>query len=173
MVAALAIGAIELLAFAGILVYASLVDIRERRIPNGCIIAALAVRVVYLALALAFGWIDMQAVGYYAFSACAIAIALAVLTIVADRVFGRESMGGGDLKLFFVAGFYFGWQQGLVVVVLSCIFAIAMGLFGESRENGPKPSRGESAFLQRTLPFGPPIAAACIVVMFFGNLIFH
>ena len=169
----MAIGAIELLAFAGILVYASLIDIRERRIPNACIIAALAVRIVYLALALAFGWTDMQAVGYYVFSACAIAIALAVLTIVADRVFGRESMGGGDLKLFFVAGFYFGWQQGLVVVVLSCIFAVAAGLFGEKGKGGSGLSREEPVFLQRTVPFGPSIAAACIAVMFFGNLIFH
>lgn len=169
----MAVGAIELLAFAGILVYASLVDIRERRIPNSCIIAALAVRIVYLALALAFGWIDMQAIGYYVFSACAIGIALIALALIADKALGRESIGGGDLKLFFVAGLYFGWQQGLVVVVLSCIFGIAAGVIGEAGERGSRPSRERPGFLQRTLPFGPAIAAACIVVMFFGNLIFH
>lgn len=160
---------VELLAFAGILLYSSLTDLQDRRIPNACIIAALAVRAVYLTLALAFGWLDAQAIGYYVFSACAIGLALVVMVLAADRVFGRESMGGGDLKLFFVAGFYFGWQQGLVVVLLSCVFGIVIGLLGKPDDEGA--SSGEGGFLKRTLPFGPPIAAACFVVMLIGNML--
>lgn len=160
---------VELIAFAGILLYASLVDLRERRIPNGCILAALAVRIVYLAAALAFGWLDLRAIGYYVFSACAIGVALVVIVLVADRMFGRESMGGGDLKLFFVAGLYFGWQQGLAVVLLSCVFGIVVGLLVERSDGGSDGGRG---LLKRTLPFGPPIAAACIVIMIGGGPVF-
>lgn len=160
---------VELIAYAGILLLASIVDLRERRIPNGCIIAALAVRVVYLAVALANGWLDMRAIGYYAFSACAIGVALVAMVLVADRVFGRESMGGGDLKLFFVAGLYFGWQQGLAVVLLSCVFGIVVGLLVE-RPDGK--ADDEQGLLKRALPFGPPIAAACIVVMIGGGPVF-
>lgn len=157
----------ELLGFAGILLYASLTDLKERRIPNACIIAALAVRAAYLMLAFAFGWLNMRAIGYYVFSACAIGLALVAMVLVADRVFGRESMGGGDLKLFFAAGFYFGWQQGLVVVLLSCVFGIVAGLVGKF-EGGGAPGE-EDEFLKRTLPFGPFIAAACFIVMLIGN----
>ena len=156
---------VELIAFAGILLYASLIDLRERRIPNSCIIAALAVRIAYLAAALAFGWLDMQALGYYVFSACAIGVALVAMVLVADRVFGRESMGGGDLKLFFVAGLYFGWQQGLAVVLLSCVFGIAVALLAGRGDDGSD----DHGLLKRAIPFGPPIAAACIVVMIGGG----
>ena len=160
---------VELIAFAGILLHASLVDLRERRIPNSCIIAVLAVRIAYLIAALAFGWLDLQAIGYYVFSACAIGVALIAIALIADKMFGRESMGGGDLKLFFVAGLYFGWQQGLAVVLLSCVFGIAVGLL-VGRNDGEY--NGDQELLKRAIPFGPPIAAACIVVMIGGGPVF-
>ena len=62
------------------------------------------------------------------FGGLALAVPVLVLVLVADRVFGRESMGGGDIKLFFVAGAYFGWQQGLFLILAACIIGIVWAL---------------------------------------------
>ena len=126
----LSLQTLELLAFAGILLFLSLTDIDGYLIPNGCIVSAIAVRVAYLGITLALGETTTDHLLYYAASGLGIGIALVVVVLVADFVFGRSSMGGGDLKLYFVAGLYFGWQQCLLIVILSCIFGIAVALLG-------------------------------------------
>ena len=163
---------VELLAFAGILLFLSLTDIDDFLVPNGCIIAALVVRIVYMAIAWAVGQMSLADVGYYVGSAFAIGVALLIVVLVADKVFGRESMGGGDLKLFFVAGLYFGWQQGLFLVILSCIIGIVVAVVAPRRKEpnpeGVPESDSENA-MKRVFPFGPSIAAACIITMLVGK----
>ena len=217
---------IELLAFAGILLYLSLVDLDTYTIPNACIIAAIAIRVVFLLLAWLIYGIDIMALLVPSLiGAAALGIGVLVVALVMDRVLGRESMGGGDIKLFAVAGFYFGWQQGILLLILSCIIGIVMALLvkppaaeGEETEDGSnnndestsvdnpshentsktegdseqsksaqtaesgstgdidnatpedtesKPSRMRG----RTIPFGPSIAVACVVIMLVGESI--
>ena len=163
---------VELLAFASILLFLSLTDIDDFLVPNGCIIAALVVRIVYMAIAWAVGQMSLADVGYYVGSAFAIGVALLIVVLVADKVFGRESMGGGDLKLFFVAGLYFGWQQGLLLIILSCIIGIVVAVVAPRRKQ-PNPegipeSDSENA-MKRVFPFGPSIAAACIITMLVGK----
>ena len=160
----LSVETVELLAFAGILLFLSLTDLDERIIPNGCIVTALAVRLAYLAYAFTQGLMTADDLVYYAISAFGIGIALLVVIIVADKVFGRESMGGGDLKLYFVAGLYFGWQQCLLLVVLSCVIGIVAAL--ATSKASPD---GEEGIMERAIPFGPSIAAACVVTMLVGQ----
>lgn len=167
---------VELLAFAGILLFLSLTDLDDYLIPNGCIIAALAVRAAYLAIAFALGMVTLPDIGFYAASGLVMGLVLVVVVLVADRVFGRDSMGGGDLKLYAVAGFYFGWQQGLLLVILSCIIGIVVALVAPrgsadgARETpeGVPDDAGDSA-LKRVIPFGPSIAAACVIIMIVGE----
>ena len=56
----LSIETIELLVFAGVLLFLSLTDLDEYIIPNGCIIVALVVRTVYLAVAYFMGTISFS-----------------------------------------------------------------------------------------------------------------
>lgn len=168
----LSLETVELLAFTGILLFLSLVDLEIFIIPNGCIVAAIAVRVAYLIAAFAFGWLSLEEVGYYALSAFAIGVALLVVVLIADKVFGRDSMGGGDLKLYFVAGLYFGWQQGLFLVILSCIIGILVSVLAPRRaEETPVgvPDDDPDSVFRRVIPFGPSIAAACVITMLVGQ----
>ena len=170
----LSLETVELLAFAGILLFLSLTDIDAYLVPNGCVVAALAVRVVYLAIAFACGWMDLATIGYYVASAFGMGVVLLVVVLVADKVFGRDSMGGGDLKLYFVAGFYFGWQQGIFLVILSCIIGILVAVLApRAEEPTPEgvPQDDPGSTLRRVIPFGPSIAAACIITMLVGNQI--
>ncbi|MBQ9020465.1 MAG: prepilin peptidase [Eggerthellaceae bacterium] len=195
--AGLSLRTIEFLIFACLLLYLSLVDLDSRTIPDWCIIVALLVHVVYLVIAgPVLGQIDTRtAVIDSLVGGFAIALPLTVVVMVADRVFKRDSMGGGDIKLFFVAGVYFGWQQCLFLIMFACIIGIIMALVsqrkllqaGEARQEDLSFSgtelqeRGQTEdadYDDSTLPdrlgfkpirFGPAIAAACVIIMLIGN----
>ena len=153
---------VELMAFSSILLFLSLTDLDDYLIPNGCIIAAIAVRVVYLAAAWALGIMQVGDIIYYVASGFGVGIALLVVVLVADFVAKRDTMGGGDLKLYFVAGLYFGAVQMIFVVIASCVIGLVVALLG------PKPDDEESA-MKRVIPFGPSIAAACFITMLAGE----
>lgn len=192
----LTVEAAELLLFASILLFLSLTDIDDFIIPNGCIIAALVVRAAYLAFCWVRGNMADATVLFYVASGLGMGLVMLVFTLIADRVFKRPSMGGGDLKLFAVAGFYFGWQQGIYLVLLSCVIGIATQLVrSRSRKGGDKaeaddlqdddaPAEGDgaspddargrgrqrsSARPSKPFPFGPSIAAACVITMLIGG----
>lgn len=78
------------------------------------------------------------------------------VSYVFDRATGRESLGGGDIKLFFMTGLYLEsvWEL-LFYQILSCIF----GLFTAAVRR------------QERLPFGPSIAAACMVMLLYGDVL--
>ena len=77
------------------------------------------------------------------------------LTAIADRVAGQETMGGGDIKLFFVTGMYLGFAQNLLNLIVSCLLGI---LFA-------------AAVKKKRIPFGPSIAASTVFVMLTGGQI--
>ena len=165
---------VELLIFACVLLFLSLTDLDSYIIPNACIVIALVVRAVYLGVAYFMGTVSLDAIGYYVASGLGMGIALVIVVLIADKVLGRESMGGGDLKLYAVAGFYFGWQQGLFVVIVSCVIGIVVALLsmrGNTSNEEPSESDVESdeGVMKRAIPFGPSIAAACVITMLAGG----
>ena len=92
-------------------------------------------------------------------------IALTVLTLypllslLMDRILKRDSLGGGDIKLYFVVGLYLGLASTLFSLLLACvlglIFAFLRKRFGKSENE--------------QIPFGPSIAAAAAVMLLFGD----
>ena len=158
---------LELCAFASILLDLSLTDLDRFLIPNSGIMAAVAVRLTYLYLVLSRGVMDISAVGYYIGSTLAVGTVLLATVLVADRLLGADSMGGGDLKLFAVAALYVGWQQSILLVFLACLFGLAFaaarGLLPDSADGADEPSDPV------TFPFGPSIALACVVTLLCGS----
>jgi leader peptidase (prepilin peptidase)/N-methyltransferase len=159
----------ELLAFACVLLFLSLTDIDDYLIPNTCIVVAVAIRVVYLVVSLCLGTMGVADVLYYVLSALGVAAVLVGTVLVADKVLGKESMGGGDLKLFFVAALYVGWQQSLFLVFASCIIGIVMGTVVWPRIQGGAQRAEELGIDARAFPFGPSIAMATIVTLLCGG----
>lgn len=78
-------------------------------------------------------------------------VAGAVLAIVlwTEKRMGREAMGGGDLKLLCLTGFFFGWKGNLFCLLLACLLGIGCGVAAERRHGRGTP-----------IPWGPSIAAA-------------
>ncbi len=67
----------------------------------------------------------------------------------------RETLGGGDIKLLFLTGLFFGWKGNLLCLVLACVVGIVWGLAGKRR--------GEA------IPWGPSIAVGAWITALAGQ----
>src|SRR5690554_1380046 len=77
---------------------------------------------------------------------------------------GKEGMGHGDFKLLAVLGAWLGWQLLLAVILLSSVVGAVVGigliLFRKHGREVP-------------IPFGPYLAAAGLICLWFGPEILH
>jgi leader peptidase (prepilin peptidase)/N-methyltransferase len=142
-----------------ILLIAALTDIDEGIIPNSLIIAAIADFALFTCLG---GGDVPRALLRGAAGGFAVAVPLLLLSLLMDRLLKRDSMGGGDIKLFFAAGMFFPFFESLFVLILACVLGIIFALvFPRLRA---KSSGDEKAF-----PFGPAIAASAFVSIFLAQ----
>lgn len=147
---------LELIAFASVLLVLSLTDIDEYIIPNATILAAIAIRVLYVAATGILQTGDALVLARDSLvGGVAVTIPVLLLMRVMDRVLGRDSMGFGDVKLLFVAGLYFGWAQCLLLIMVACVLGIVLGTLVPHET--------------KYFPFGPAIAAACWLCMLAGG----
>lgn len=75
-----------------------------------------------------------------------------LISLIMDKVLGKESMGGGDIKLFFVTGFYLTPLLGLFNLVLCCLIGLIFVV----------------AFKKQKIPFGPSICMGTFISLLFG-----
>jgi len=84
-----------------------------------------------------------------------------LVALAGDKIFKKESMGGGDIKLAAMLGAFLGWQKILLVFFLASFLGALVGIIflilsPKLREN-------------RLIPFGPFLAIATAICIFFGN----
>lgn len=138
------------LILATLLLAISLVDASTKRIPGQLLVAMAVSRVCFVPF---LSMPVKDALPAAAISLGAIVIPLLLLTLLVERVIGREAMGGGDIKLLMAMALYLDWKQLLLTLLLGCILGI-IGAF--------------AARLKGTFPFGPYLAASCILSVCFG-----
>ena len=80
---------------------------------------------------------------------------LLLLSLYMDKRMKRETLGGGDIKLLFLTGLFFGWKGNLLCLVLACVAGIVWGLAGKRR--------GEA------IPWGPSIAVGAWITALAGQ----
>ncbi len=84
-----------------------------------------------------------------------------ILALIMDKVLKKDSMGGGDIKLFAMLGLFFTLPEGLLLVVAACIFGLIMAVvFMKVKPN--------TAF-----PFAPALSFAAWVILLAGEPIVH
>ncbi len=183
----------ELLALACVLLVASLATLWDYCVPNGCILAAVLIRIGYLA-ALAVSGEDVldiaiaSVVGVFA-----LGVPLALAVFLSNAMLARDVTGIGTVKLVAVVGFYLGWQQGLfamavafalitLVWVLSPSKLLDVEVEGGAHRKTPeeaqellalarnsKATREEDiAEPMRLIPFSPSIAIALWIMLLLG-----
>ena len=170
--------------FLVLLVWASAIDLRERRIPNKLVIAMaalwLAVRVL-LAVMVAACSAGAFGSGVQAGNAASVASVVAMgifpfdLTLI-DGLVGalvlgggslavslsfehfaqRPSMGGGDIKLLAVIGLFLGWERGLWCLFAACLVVLVIQVVSRVREDG-------KGIGFQTFPFAPAILVGAVI----------
>ncbi|MBR1560146.1 MAG: prepilin peptidase [Clostridia bacterium] len=131
----------------------TLTDLEDMTIPDGCHIAAIAIWVIFLPFTFK-GWRDvlMSVLAAFIYGG-----GLLLVSLIMDKVLGRDSLGGGDIKLFFVIGLYLGIVGTLFALVLACVLGLAFNAILNRKDGG------------RAFPFGPSIAAAAALMLLYGE----
>ena len=86
-------------------------------------------------------------------SAFGVGVLILLISLVFDKLTGKESLGGGDIKLLFMTGLYMRPGVTLFSLILSCF----VGLFIALRLKKDK------------IPFGPSISIAVFLSILFGS----
>jgi len=77
----------------------------------------------------------------------AIGGSMLLISLLFDHILKKESLGGGDIKLFFMTALYLGAWGGLFSLILSCILGLVMA----------------GILRKQKIPFGPAISAAAYI----------
>lgn len=86
-------------------------------------------------------------------SAVSVSAAMLFLSLLFDRLTGKESLGGGDIKLYFMTGLYMRPGEAAFNLILSCIIGLIFaGLLKKQK-----------------IPFGPSISLATFLSILVGR----
>jgi len=137
--------------FLTVLVSVSVVDVLHRIIPDQILLTGVILGLP-LVLLTSVNHLISGVIGFFA----------AGLLFLVIAVVSRGGMGGGDVKLSAVMGFFLGWQGVLVALFISFligglagIFLLAAGIKGR----------------KDAVPFGPCLALGGLITAFFGQQI--
>lgn len=133
----------------------SLVDLEDYTIPDGCLLISAAVWLIAQPL-VGHGWKEAL---LRLLAAVVFGGGLLLLSLLMDRILKKDSLGGGDIKLFFVVGLYLGFASTLFSLLLACVLGLLFAILRKRSGN----EEGEQ------IPFGPSIATAAAVMLLFGD----
>ena len=131
------------------LVIITVIDIEHQIIPD-----VITLPGIFLGLAAGsytIGYID-------SFSGCLLGGGLFYLL----AVLSNGGMGGGDIKYIAAAGALVGWQKVLLIIFIGAFLGSFVGLFQIAVQKKSRKS---------LIPFGPFLAAATLITLFYGNLL--
>ncbi len=78
---------------------------------------------------------------------------LLVISLLFEKVAGKEGLGGGDIKLFFAVGLYLGPLNGLLCLIISCVIGLLL----------------VALMRKGKIPFGPAIAIGMMICLYWGD----
>lgn len=132
----------------------SLADLECLEIPDGCHIICIAAWTA----AVPFTFISAFDTVLHLLSALLFGGGILGLSVLLDRALGRESLGGGDVKLLAVTGLYLGPVAALFSLILACVTGLLFYLLLSGRGKKGQP-----------FPFGPSISAGAALMLLFGE----
>lgn len=139
--------------FICVLFLLSLVDLEIYEIPNLCIIIPIVVWGA--SLPLMQNPVSLLKSGLIA--GFSIGAGMLLIAFLLDKILKKESLGDGDVKLFFVMGLYLGVMRSLFAIVFACIAGL---IYVVIKRRGQK---------EKKIPFGPSIAFATFIMLLYGT----
>ena len=133
----------------------SRIDKRHQIIPNMILLILLMIRVLTISLEIFVDKADMMVI----FLTSLLGAVYGSVVFLLIRLFSKDSIGMGDIKLFAVIGLYIGSSAILPALFLTSVFALVYGVVMIAKKAISK---------KDTMSFGPFIAAGTIVTMILG-----
>lgn len=87
-------------------------------------------------------------------------VTLLAIAFVGEKIFKKEAMGMGDVKLIAAIGAFLGWQATLFTIFVSSLFGGVVGLILVL---------GSKKGWQSRIPYGPYIALGALLWMLYGR----
>jgi len=144
-------------AFFSALLVISYIDLDYQIIPDAITLPGIALGVLAAVLALPIGLLD-SVLGLLLGGGVLFALAW-----VSPYLFGKEGMGGGDIKFLAMIGAFLGWKPVLLTMLIGAILGAIVGVALIALK-----VLGRDQYL----PFGPFLAFGAIVSMFFHQELF-
>ncbi|TKB73454.1 MAG: prepilin peptidase [Nitrospira sp.] len=141
-------------AFCAALIVVSGIDLEHQIIPDRITLPGLAIGLVAAATILPIGIVNAVA---------GVAVGGGLLWLLAwlsPYLFGKEGMGGGDIKLMGMVGAFLGWKPALLTIMLG---ALAGSVLGMTLIVIKRLRRDQY------IPFGPFLALGAVVALFFAD----
>lgn len=128
---------VQLAIFSMILIYAAIIDLKTRIIPDHIPVLIILIRLI-----------DMEHISPV------LGLVLVPLPYFIMALLKENSIGGGDIKLMGACGFYLGLQAGYVASILGLLFAIithlACGVISNKKMN-------------KSIPLAPYLGTGCLI----------
>ncbi len=82
---------------------------------------------------------------------------LLIVAIIGKWIFGKDAMGGGDIKIMAGVGTFIGWDKVLFSIFIACLLGSIVGIFMMLLKKIGK---------RQEIPFGPYLAISSFLVLF-------
>jgi len=152
------------LAFIAVLLPISVIDARLYIIPNVIIATGLILGVI-LVCAIAYQRADVWYLLTRLIGAVTGGMALWLIAVIGSAILRKKAMGGGDIKLMALIGLFLGaWPQLVMVIAFS---ALSGAIVGSALILSGRKSR------QSPIPYGPFLAGAAVLVLLWGDELWH
>ena len=147
---------VQWLIAAALLLWLSLVDWKKQVIPDFLLLALAANRILWYFPAERPEAGELPGRLAQLLLSQAVPAGLLTLVLLAERLWGREVMGGGDLKLLFALALYLSWAELLLGLLLACLLGLLCAALA-GKEKGA------------AVPFGPFLSAGAALSVCFGG----
>ena len=127
----------------------ALVDMEIREIPDGTLIISAA---TWAATAY-FVYHDIKEVLFHVLAGAVFMFGFLAVSLIMDRILKKESLGGGDIKLFAVVGLYLGFIPSLFCVMIASVTGLLAAMIKKSG----------------SISFGPFIAVGTYFMLLWGE----
>jgi leader peptidase (prepilin peptidase)/N-methyltransferase len=145
----------------GCLFLVSLTDLESCEISDGALLFGAINFFVFAAIQLFVKRISLREVGLSVLAGLLTGAVMLGISLIMDRLLKKESLGGGDIKLFSLLGLYLGFFGAYELVLLSCILGLVFAGIRKWMLKG-----ASEAF-----PFGPAIACSGYILLLFSDFV--
>ena len=152
------------LAFISVLLPISVIDAQHYIIPNVLVLTG-AILGVVLVGGIAYQRADIWYLLTRLIGAVAGGMALWLIAVIGSAILRKKAMGGGDIKLMALNGLFLGaWPELAMVIALSAFSGAVVGtvliISGVKSRQSP-------------IPYGPFLAGAAVLVLLWGDNLWH